>query len=338
MPWIWSCHKCHTRYPLGATRRCLNDGHYFCGGTTVDKISGKVKKHRACVSEFDYSGWENFGRWKRATSGQVVRSGSKHCEDECDFPSSCHWKKQHAVQETGAGFLDPSCLDKELDISSAKGKLTVQKSTGNYIGKFRRAAEKRTMQVAKALLSPIAEDDQRTSSRLDRPPTLNGLGLHFPVMDFSSSTNGANKSGQLVDQQQMKLLIPKTREMSARIDKVWEDDVDMTDWITRDAAESPPISPCGQPDALDVPLDFRLEQDDGLPASLADEEFSPISPMRSTWDWTAGGIGVALSPPALPVEDEIWEEQMEDEIDDAEMLWDGGESTKLDNVDRKLSI
>lgn len=56
MPWIWSCHRCHTRYLLGATRRCLHDGHYFCGGITVDKVSGKVKKHKACISKFDYTG------------------------------------------------------------------------------------------------------------------------------------------------------------------------------------------------------------------------------------------------------------------------------------------
>ena len=26
MPWLWACHKCNSRYPLGATRRCLHDG------------------------------------------------------------------------------------------------------------------------------------------------------------------------------------------------------------------------------------------------------------------------------------------------------------------------
>ncbi|KAF6228362.1 hypothetical protein HO133_008092 [Letharia lupina] len=331
MPWIWSCHKCHTRYHLGATRRCLHDGHYFCGGTTVDKISGKVKKHRACVSEFDYSGWEDFARWKRATSRKGEKAGRKHCEDECDFPSSCHWKEQHPVQETGFGFLDPSCLDTEPDTSSVEGKLTVQESTGSYIGKIRRAAEKRTTKVAKALLSPIAEEDQKASSSLDPRPRMNGLGLHFPVMDFSSSKNSVKEIHGHVDKAKIKLSIPNSRQMSGRVVHVWEDDVDMTDWITPEATESPPISPCARPDAVEVPFDFGLEQDQGPPASVADDD-SPVSPMRSAWNWTAGGIGVALSPPALPIEDEIWDEGMEDEMDEADMMWDRGETVKAESL------
>lgn len=327
MPWIWSCHKCHTRYLLGATRRCLHDGHYFCGGTTVDKVSGKVKKHKACVSEFDYSGWEDFGRWKRATTGQVVRAGNKHCEDECDFPSSCHWKEQHAVHKTELRFLDPSWLDQEPDNSSAKSKLTVQKSTGDYLGKLRKAAEKRATQVAKALLLPIEEEDQKASSYLETTPTLNGLGRHFPVMDFSSPKHGGNEGREPMEKPKINLSIPKDQQMSARLDSVWEDDVDMTDWVTQDARESPPVSPCTQPDAVEVPFDFKLEQDHCPQASLADDDDdddddSPISPMRSAWNWTAGDIGVALSPPASLVEDEIWEEQMEDEKADADMRWD----------------
>ena len=316
MPWIWSCHRCHTRYLLGATRRCLNDGHYFCGGTTVDKFSGKVKKHKACISEFDYIGWEDFGRWKRERNGQFCRPGSsKHCEDECDFPSSCHWKEQHAVQETRSGFLDPSCLDKKPDTSSVKNKQTVQKTSEKYIGKIKSAAEKHTAQVAKALLAPIEEEeDLKVSSSLDTMPKLNGLGLHFPVMDFSSSKDGFNASGQVAERPQMNLSIPDSPQMSARVENVWEDDVDMTDWITQDVTES-------SPDAAEVPFDFRLEQDQDAPASLADDD-SPISPMRSAWNWTAGGIGIALSPPALPVEDEIWDREMEEEMDGGDMLWD----------------
>lgn len=319
MPWIWSCHRCHTRYLLGATRRCLHDGHYFCGGTTVDKVSGKVKKHKACISEFDYTGWEDFGRWKRGTIERIVNSGSKHCEDECDFPSSCHWKEQHAVQETRSGFLHDSCLDKKPDTLPVKSKQTVQNDSENYVGKFRRAAEKHTAQVAKALLAPIEEEgDQKASSCQDTMPKLNGLGLHFPVMDFSSFNSESRPSGEVEDGPQMKLSIPDSPQMSARVENVWEEDVDMTDWITQDATESPP-------DASEVSFDFRLEQGEEAPASLADDE-SPISPMRSTWGWTAGGIGIALSPPALPVEDEIWDREMEEEMDDGDALWDQWEN------------
>lgn len=223
----------------------------------------------------------------------------------------------------------------ESHTSSFKGTLTDQNSAGNHLGKLRKAAEKRTTQAAKALLPPIEEEDQKAASPLDTTPSLNGLSLHFPVMDFSSPKNGVHEGGELVDKTQMKLLIPKSPQMSGRVDKVWEEDVDMTDWITQDARDSPPVSPCTPPDAAQVSFDFKLEAEQSPPASPADDD-SPISPMRSAWSWTAGGIGIALSPPALPVEEEIWEEQMDDEMDDGNMLWDRWESTKPDIVDKRL--
>ncbi|OCK91714.1 uncharacterized protein K441DRAFT_483120, partial [Cenococcum geophilum 1.58] len=30
LQWLWQCHQCHRKYPLGVTRRCLDDGHFFC--------------------------------------------------------------------------------------------------------------------------------------------------------------------------------------------------------------------------------------------------------------------------------------------------------------------
>lgn len=317
MPWIWSCHKCHTRYLLGATRRCLVDGHYFCGGITVDKISGRLKKHRACISEFDYSGWADFGAWRSATTGQVVRRDSKHCEDECNFPSSCHWKEQQAYQEVGSGLPGPNGLDLEPGTFPVKGKLTVPKGSENYIGKSRSTSEKRAMEVAKVFLSPIEEEDQEASTCLDTRRRMNGLGFHFPVMEFSSSKNGVNKYPGLVDESQMNFSVPQSPQMSARVDKVWEDDVDMTDWITPDDVDSGSISPCAQPDAIQVPFDFKLEQDQRSSRNLADDD-STTSAMGNAWNWTAGGIGIALSPPALPVGDEMWE----DEMGDANVLWD----------------
>ena len=320
MPWIWSCHKCHTRYPLGATRRCLQDGHYFCGGTTVDPISGKVKKHRACVSEFDYTGWEEFGKWKGATNGRSVRHSAKHCQDECDFPSCCHWKEQDAIQNAKLDYTDPNRLDKKQDRSLIKGKISVQESTRDCVEKFRRAAEKHTMQVAKASLSPIEEDQQALPS-VDAMPRFNGLGLHFPVMDFSKFKNSDTKTRQLVDKTHTNLEMPPNVHVSARIDDALEEDVDMKEWITG----SPPSYSCRQPDAVQIPFDFKFKQGS---VSLSDDDDSPVSPMRSVWDWTAGGIGTALSPPALPVEGEDWEEEVEDEVNDVDMLWGAGEWDK----------
>lgn len=75
LQWLWTCHACHSAYPLGATRRCLDDGHHFCAGTTIvkrwrhDGPKRRVKRHKACASEFDYRGWKGRGRWKRAGNG-----------------------------------------------------------------------------------------------------------------------------------------------------------------------------------------------------------------------------------------------------------------------------
>lgn len=60
---------CNRVYKLGVTRRCLDDGHFFCAGTTVVKRSRKTGKqlvrHKACASEFDYQGWKAWGTWRR---------------------------------------------------------------------------------------------------------------------------------------------------------------------------------------------------------------------------------------------------------------------------------
>ncbi|KAI5199449.1 hypothetical protein E4T39_06235 [Aureobasidium subglaciale] len=67
--WLWSCHLCGRHYNLGVTRRCLDDGHYFCAGTSMVKSRKdnvkRLRKHRACASEFDYAGWKDWGVWKR---------------------------------------------------------------------------------------------------------------------------------------------------------------------------------------------------------------------------------------------------------------------------------
>lgn len=143
--WQWTCHTCASAYPLGATRRCLDDGHYFCAGFSFEKRRGvngvqkRMKKHRACRSEFDYAGWKGRGRWKRSlpssavtpSSGGAPNSGDsgaevrekeneeavqapkrKNCWINCDYPSQCRWGKSvgiHTPSPTTTSFtLDSS--------------------------------------------------------------------------------------------------------------------------------------------------------------------------------------------------------------------------------------
>jgi hypothetical protein len=343
MPWVWSCHKCHTRYALGATRRCLHDGHYFCGGTTVDKITGRTKKHRACASEFDYIGWEDFGMWKRAQR-QIQKPRFKHCEDQCDFPSACHWKARHAPKKTANfEFLDPKCLGTETKTTPKPD--TSVKRTGLYINRLIKSAEKRTSQLT-TLLSTMDEETNFAStpgcippltntSAPPKLPELNGLGLSFPVMDFSSLEKDPIDPHHTTNIPPPLIISPQSLPPppSAIVSAVTEDDhldvdIDMTDWISKPDS-SPPTSPTSQPHpnrhvlAQEIPFDFSIAtttidiDTDSSSSSLADDESSPVSPRKSAWQWTAGDIGIALSPPMKRVCDEIWDEQMEvaEEVD-----------------------
>ncbi|GAB7323004.1 hypothetical protein MBLNU13_g05531t1 [Cladosporium sp. NU13] len=75
LKWLWQCHQCARIYHLGTTRRCLDDGHYFCAGAPVTKRDRKTgqkvtRKSRACASEFDYQGWRTWGVWRRDVEEQ----------------------------------------------------------------------------------------------------------------------------------------------------------------------------------------------------------------------------------------------------------------------------
>lgn len=119
LPWLWQCHICQRSYPLGATRRCLDDGHYFCSGQAQSctltrrglvksKQNKKKNRGRSCNSEFDYLGWQIYGDWRRqelslraqATGNNLVQAegrfriaNKKDCSANCNYPSECRWGK-----------------------------------------------------------------------------------------------------------------------------------------------------------------------------------------------------------------------------------------------------
>ena len=108
--WLWRCHMCNHNYPLGATRRCLEDGHHFCSGTTVTKTrrtngKTKFKRHQSCTSEFDYRGWKRWAEWRREQTGYATTQDNrsphspkpdKDCWNRCDYPSECRWGPESA--------------------------------------------------------------------------------------------------------------------------------------------------------------------------------------------------------------------------------------------------
>ncbi|KAI7189113.1 hypothetical protein D0869_05602 [Hortaea werneckii] len=108
--WLWQCHICNRVYQLDVTRRCLDDGHFFCSGTTTIKRSRKsgqkVLRHKACASEFDYQGWKAWGIWRREVAEQArlaealmaaaaaeEDSDSDHSVDVPSASSESEWMK-----------------------------------------------------------------------------------------------------------------------------------------------------------------------------------------------------------------------------------------------------
>lgn len=331
MPWIWSCHKCHARYPLGATRRCLHDGHFFCGGMTVDKRTGRTKKHKACASEFDYLGWEDYGSWQRKVAGRRSSTNNlldkpthKHCEKECEFPSACHWKARHSPRkEANFDFLNES--QKISPASEKRESSPNPKKTGIYLNRLVKAAEKRTSQFT-TLLSTIEDESNFAftpgfiAASTDKAPKLPELNLTFPVMDFSAIKQGLDDNQKESKDGLPKPIIPQSPppQMSALSEAISPmrspPDVDMTDWLSEDTTSSPAES-----NIDDVPFDFSIDRPSSPSpsSSPSTEDESPMSG-KEAWDWTGGDIGIALSSPGKTVHDEIWDEQM----NDVEGMWE----------------
>ncbi|KAJ9635584.1 uncharacterized protein PV06_02821 [Exophiala oligosperma] len=120
MAWVWMCHLCHSRYPLGVTRRCLVDGHYYCAGETDRPSLRRKKKNKSCSSEFDYVAWKAWATWRR----KVFQIAPHHnhnnpprtlrgCEN-CEFPSQCRYPP--SPPQTGTG----SKVDEEYARESKK--------------------------------------------------------------------------------------------------------------------------------------------------------------------------------------------------------------------------
>lgn len=122
LAWIWQCHLCKSRYPLSATRRCLQDGHFYCSGEADRPNLKKKKRGLSCSSEFDYIGWREWGEWKRKVlvsleNGVKTKHCAKGCE-KCEFPSQCRYAMSRALAESTA--VDPKGIDALVDIYVTK--------------------------------------------------------------------------------------------------------------------------------------------------------------------------------------------------------------------------
>ena len=300
MPWVWTCHLCRAHYPLGATRRCLEDGHYFCAGTSTDRQTGKIKKHNACKSEFDYTGWTAYGDWRRRHHGEDKPDfvhGSKDCSKHCDHPSECRWTAKRAAKSSRFG---DSVSDED-------------KRSKTRLARPVKSAERRTAQLTDRL-SPVEEEGNQSSSTAPK-----GLGLIVPALDFTglqsrftifnSSSGNNERISETVervmdnDSDAMELDHPGPPEppVTVREFEVYPDD----DTKDLDAAYRP-----SEPKITMKEFEFAFEDE-----SQAYGQTSPTSPRRNAWDWSIGGIGAALTSADETEESESSGEEDVDMVD-----------------------
>jgi hypothetical protein len=190
IPWIWSCHRCRMAYPLGVTRRCLDDGHFLCVGDTVTP-EGRVQRHNACHTEFDYDQWAVWGRWRRnkTRDGTVSTYTVKHCWYQCDFPSQCFHSPivpSEKPEQSRVWSWSREDVDRRAMTSSP------HKPSGLNLNQPGAAA-----QLRPPLLSPVEEESLESIA----PPTSNnslgiaGLGITMP--DFTAFRASYAPTGSL---------------------------------------------------------------------------------------------------------------------------------------------
>ena len=119
--WLWQCHLCNRVYRLGTTRRCLDDGHFFCSGPpAINPALPPARKRRrprgsrggACASEFDYVGYKAWAVWRRHYA-RPAAAPARDCWRLCDYPSHCRWGSRYGVASPVRTTFDDILMDME---------------------------------------------------------------------------------------------------------------------------------------------------------------------------------------------------------------------------------
>lgn len=179
LPWRWYCHKCHKHYPLGATSRCLHDGHAICfyPSEKLSKRTGNLKFEQPCTTEFDYGGWRAWNEWRRRnfpSRATQHKHRTRDCCSKCDYPSQCtHSNSSTPVIEP---LFNPPVVNDPTSPAVSRGPCVTfeqllgppapatpstspaagSKRASTALDRFVKAAETHSAQWA-ALLSPIHE-------------------------------------------------------------------------------------------------------------------------------------------------------------------------------------
>ncbi|KAL8772177.1 MAG: hypothetical protein Q9209_002612 [Squamulea sp. 1 TL-2023] len=147
-------------------RPSLLRNHYTPRSPPIKKRSKKGKKKtRACQSQFDYTGWQAWGAWKR--SGQEEQENmdvERNCAALCDWPSQCRWnrvRQEEAVEETcpipAASEADSPSPKSEPKTTQEEAAVQPNKSADSLISKIGTATQKLTLQWT-SMLTPIEEE------------------------------------------------------------------------------------------------------------------------------------------------------------------------------------
>ncbi|MCJ1399241.1 hypothetical protein MMC11_002443 [Xylographa trunciseda] len=304
--WTWSCHRCSEHYPIGATRRCLHDGHYFCSGNTIDK-KGHTKKHKACGSLFDYVGWKAWGEWRRDSSSRKRRRGPKilreegcGCGTECDFPSQCRWKPRLSTARLAAVT---SIVEEDLSPISPASPTS---SNGSSPPRSPTSPSSPPLSPRENL-DRVLQSVQRRKSGSHGPIKHDGSSvlssIDLPALSFSDFKTQMDNAHNTMAGEPVSLL--DIEEEDGDIEMA---DVDLADMgvleheVKRGGATSNPFfldydyedvaDSLESLDTIDNRKPFRdLGTIEGREIVVEVLPDLPLSPRRNAWDWSVGGFG-----------------------------------------------
>ncbi|KAL8730470.1 MAG: hypothetical protein Q9181_004658 [Wetmoreana brouardii] len=264
--WMWYCHQCHTGYEIGVTRRCLIDDHVLCYGQPTKKKSKKGKKVRACQSEFDYAGWQNWSAWRRAQTEQESSAAERDCFRNCDWPSQCRWapkpQEQQDRHNCAEAVLETTPQGQETPITLTGNTATPDgKSSDNVLTKISTATQKLASHWA-SMLTPIEEESSPTS--IDDFLRLANVEAADPTrasdsMDIDTDDDSLFYNGVFVEPREVAEITSDTA------------------WMEADSA-------------VDLGFDFGFHD--------TSEEDAPLSVAEVLHDMAASTVGVAMSVPA----------------------------------------
>lgn len=274
LQWLWTCHLCHSRYPLGATRRCLHDGHLFCAGVAVSKRTGAVRKRVACSSEFDYLGWKAWGEWRAETQPHRCKTTSgKDCHNDCSYPSECRWGPKYGVE---SAEVKSRYVAFSPGAAAPTASKTGKSRSSAFLDRLIQSAGRKSA-GARGALSPVEEgnEDEEPESRMrDRLQ-----GLEFPMLSLESRRDENLPIDTVMSDSE-------SDSDSADDDDDGPRSIDAT-LYTPPRPEQPRFAPHGMQSEESTTVERIIEYasaDTGF--SFAEASPSPTSPgRRGAWDW-----------------------------------------------------